>query len=623
MAKSAIDCHFFLTGSCRNGDSCPFRHSEGARTTQEECEEFSALGQCLSHDCGKRHSETKRTKPPSEVQCRNEESGTCTRVGCIFKHTGQRAQLNARAKAFVPRGAQGSRMEWTPESSISNVQSGSFGNKEWTPSAHTESNQPAFGNMEWVPNAAPQSQSFGNKEFSQAANAKPAMTQAFGNKEWTPAGVPKPTMAQAFGNKEWTPAAATETAPKPKFGNKEWTPAAAAKPAPKSAFGNKEWTPAAATETAPKPKFGNKEWTPAAATKPVTTQSFGNKEWTPAAAVKPTIAQAFGNKEWTPAAATKPAMTQAFGNKEWTPASATQPAMAQSFGNKEWTPSALTESTQQPKIGNKEWTPAAAAKPTPDRTFGNKEWKPNATTAASEPVQTIYDILGISEQNPQTSIEKHRREAHPKRNIVQQNEVREASNSPVSRVCYADEFPSYFGAHEEQESEEWQSVVEKPEVGAVETLEPEPIVEPEAVVEPEPIAEPIVEPEPIAEPMLEALEPSRETKPLLKTPKPTRRLPSIAPSNLTETKKPALKVLSFAEIMERKRRRNTTTEQPTEQPKKDTVTTEVKRPKVTNYVDLFERELAELNKELSGPLENTPESDRISRASLGEAIEYI
>ncbi|KAJ2181935.1 hypothetical protein EV181_005096, partial [Coemansia sp. RSA 532] len=219
--------------------------------------------------------------------------------------------------------------------------------------------------------------------------------------------------------------------------------------------------------------------------------------------------------------------------------------------------------------------------------------------------------------NPQTSIEKHRREAHPKRNIVQQNEVREASNSPVSRVCYAEEFPSYFGAHEEQESEEWQSVVEKPEVGAVETLEPEPIVEPEAVVEPEPIAEPI------SEPMLEALEPSRETKSLLKTPKPTRQLPSIAPSNLTETKKPALKVLSFAEIMERKRRRNTTTEQPTEQPKKDTVTTEVKRPKVTNYVDLFERELAELNKELSGPLENTPESDRISRASLGEAIEYI
>ncbi|KAJ2227469.1 hypothetical protein EV180_002441 [Coemansia sp. RSA 518] len=579
MAKSAIDCHFYLTGSCRNGDSCPFRHSEGARTTQEECEEFSALGQCSSHDCGKRHSETKRTKPPSEVQCRNEESGTCTRVGCIFKHTGQRAQLNARAKAFVPRGAQGSRMEWTPESSISNVQSGSFGNKEWTPRAHTESNQPAFGNMEWVPNAAPQSQSFGNKELTPAANAKPAMTQAFGNKEWTPAGVPKPTMTQAFGNKEWTPAAATETAPKP--------------------------------------KFGNKEWTPAAATKPVTTQSFGNKEWTPAAAVKPTIAQAFGNKEWTPAAATKPAMTQAFGNKEWTPASATQPAMAQSFGNKEWTPSAQTESTQQPKFGNKEWTPAAAAKPTPDRTFGNKEWKPNATTAAPEPIQTIYDILGISEQNPQTSIEKHRREAHPKRNIVQQNEVREASNSPVSRVCYAEEFPSYFGAHEEQESEEWQSVVEKPEVGAVETLEPEPIVEPEAVVEPEPIAEPI------SEPMLEALEPSRETKSLLKTPKPTRQLPSIAPSNLTETKKPALKVLSFAEIMERKRRRNTTTEQPTEQPKKDTVTTEVKRPKVTNYVDLFERELAELNKELSGPLENTPESDRISRASLGEAIEYI
>ncbi|KAJ2503228.1 hypothetical protein GGH96_000480 [Coemansia sp. RSA 1972] len=569
MAKGAIDCHFFLTGACRNGDSCPFRHSEGARTTQEECEEFSALGQCSSHDCGKRHAETKRaTKPPSEVQCRNEENGTCTRVGCIFKHTGPRMQLNSRAKAFVPRGAQGSRMEWTPEST-SVVQPGSFGNKEWTLSVHTESSQPAFGNKEWVPNAAPQ-------------------TQAFGNKEWTPAAVPKPTMTQTFGNKEWTPAAATNTAPKPTFGNKEWTPAAAAKPAMSQSFGNKEWIPTAAV-------------------KPTVAQAFGNKEWTPSASTDTAPKPKFGNKEWAPAAATKPAMTQAFGNKEWTPASAAKSIPAQSFGNKEWTPSAPTVSTQQPKFGNKEWTPAAAAKPTPDRTFGNKEWTPNAPTATSEPVQTIYDILGISEQNPEASIDKHRREAHPKRNIVQQNEVRAASNSPVSHVCYAEEFPSYFGEHEEQESEEWHAVVEKQEAGAVETLEPEAIVE----------SEPIVEREAIHE----ALEPERETKPLLTTPKPTRRLPDISLSNSTD-KKPALKVLSFAEIMERKRRRNTV-----EQPAKDTVTndtvTEVKRPKVTNYVDLFERELAELTKELSGPLENTPESDRISRASLGEAIEYI
>ncbi|KAJ1854980.1 hypothetical protein GGH12_001122 [Coemansia sp. RSA 1822] len=514
MAKSAIDCHFFLTGSCRNGDSCPFRHSEGARTTQQECEEFSALGQCSSHDCGKRHAETKRTKPPSEVQCRNEENGTCTRVGCIFKHTGQRAQLNARAKAFVPRGARGaSNMEWTPESSTSVVQPGSFGNKEW------------------VPNAA-------------------AQTQSFGNKEWTPAAAAKPTMTPTFGNKEWTPAAVTETAPKPKFGNKEWTPAAA-KPATSQSFGNMEWTPAAAAKPAPKPTFGNKEWTPK-----------------PAANVAPQ-ANTFGNKEWTPAAKLTPDRT---------------------FGNKEWTPSASKQT----------------AKPT----FGNKAWMPNATLTASEPVQTIYDILGISEQNPEVSIEKHRREAHPKRNVVQQNEVREASNSPVSRVCYAEEFPSYFAAPEEQESVE-------PDVGAVETLESEPIVEPE------PVAEPVAEPKPLHE----ALEPSRETKSLLKTPKPTQRLPNIALSNSTDTdKKPALKVLSFAEIMERKRRRNTTAEQPakdTTTKTNDTVSSaEVKRPKV-NYVDLFERELAELNKELSGPLENTPESDRISRASIGETIEYI
>ncbi|KAJ1655192.1 hypothetical protein GGF44_004145, partial [Coemansia sp. RSA 1694] len=128
MSSSKVDCHFFLTGSCRNGDQCPFRHSEGARSTEEVCSDYAQTGQCAAADCGKRHTETsnRMTKPPSEVACRNEENGgTCTRAGCKFMHsrpTQPSGGLNISAKVFVPRPARPARperpaaMEWTPAS---------------------------------------------------------------------------------------------------------------------------------------------------------------------------------------------------------------------------------------------------------------------------------------------------------------------------------------------------------------------------------------------------------------------------------------------------------------------------------------------------------------------------
>ncbi|KAJ1718988.1 hypothetical protein LPJ61_006408, partial [Coemansia biformis] len=124
MAGKTIDCRFFLLGSCRNGDACPFRHSEGVQASQEACAEFAQTGQCSDSACGKRHGEAPRraTKPPSEVPCRNEENGgTCTRPNCIFKHAKAKATssgggLNAGAKVFVPRAKAAAGMEWTAES---------------------------------------------------------------------------------------------------------------------------------------------------------------------------------------------------------------------------------------------------------------------------------------------------------------------------------------------------------------------------------------------------------------------------------------------------------------------------------------------------------------------------
>ncbi|KAJ1905644.1 hypothetical protein LPJ81_001808 [Coemansia sp. IMI 209127] len=41
-------------------------------------------------------------------------------------------------------------------------------------------------------------------------------------------------------------------------------------------------------------------------------------------------------------------------------------------------------------------------------------------------------------------------------------------------------------------------------------------------------------------------------------------------------------------------------------------------PKVKNYVAIFERELEDLSLGLSGPLQNSPASDRISRANIND-----
>ncbi|KAJ1877159.1 hypothetical protein LPJ57_004097 [Coemansia sp. RSA 486] len=45
----------------------------------------------------------------------------------------------------------------------------------------------------------------------------------------------------------------------------------------------------------------------------------------------------------------------------------------------------------------------------------------------------------------------------------------------------------------------------------------------------------------------------------------------------------------------------------------------VKRPEVTNYVAMFEKELADINLDLSGPLTNSPASDRISKANIKDS----
>ncbi|KAJ2683493.1 hypothetical protein IWW39_005475 [Coemansia spiralis] len=188
MSSSKVDCHFFLTSSCRNGDQCPFRHSERAKGTEEVCLDYAQSGQCPVSDCGKRHTEVsnRSTKPPSEVPCRNEENGAaCTRPGCIFKHERptKPSGLNAAAKAFVPQGrpvrpvrpvkewtpASKGSMEWTPASKVS---------MEWTPAS--KAGRPPVrphANMEWTPNKAARPPPLPGTAGVQAAGQRVAMAR--------------------------------------------------------------------------------------------------------------------------------------------------------------------------------------------------------------------------------------------------------------------------------------------------------------------------------------------------------------------------------------------------------------------------------------------------------------
>ncbi|KAI9501553.1 hypothetical protein BX070DRAFT_228041 [Coemansia spiralis] len=178
MAPAKVDCHFFMTSSCRNGDACPFRHSAGARESQQVCPAFVQSGECPEEDCGMKHVDKvaarTTTKPPGEVPCRNEENGgVCTRPNCIFKHTKPRGgtqntaqilaeqppvrpafrpswnavsaannALNAGAKVFMPKAKQQSKplVQQQPQQSKGSTAFKPFGNMEWTPSASKDSN---------------------------------------------------------------------------------------------------------------------------------------------------------------------------------------------------------------------------------------------------------------------------------------------------------------------------------------------------------------------------------------------------------------------------------------------------------------------------------------------------
>ncbi|KAJ2658501.1 hypothetical protein IWW48_003990 [Coemansia sp. RSA 1200] len=159
MPQSKVDCYFFMTGTCRNGESCGFRHSARARESQDVCQSFAQTGDCPEEDCGKRHAEksaARTTKPPNEVPCRNEENGgTCTRADCIFKHSKPHDSGVAKGAGGAGRPMMTAFRPPRKETGALNAQSShqlNAGAKPFfAPHPRPQSRPKVFGDLVWTP----------------------------------------------------------------------------------------------------------------------------------------------------------------------------------------------------------------------------------------------------------------------------------------------------------------------------------------------------------------------------------------------------------------------------------------------------------------------------------------
>ncbi|PVZ97643.1 hypothetical protein BB558_006391 [Smittium angustum] len=86
------DCYFFIKSSCLKGNSCQFRHNQGAKNSTLVCSEWKEKKTCTIDNCQNRHSEYKEVSQhdiipnKSEIACYWEKNGGCLNKDCTFKH---------------------------------------------------------------------------------------------------------------------------------------------------------------------------------------------------------------------------------------------------------------------------------------------------------------------------------------------------------------------------------------------------------------------------------------------------------------------------------------------------------------------------------------------------------
>ncbi|KAJ1773953.1 hypothetical protein LPJ74_000052 [Coemansia sp. RSA 1843] len=633
MSQSKVDCHFFMTGTCRNGDSCSFRHSAGARDTHEICPLFAETGECPQDDCGKRHTEKsagRATKPPSEVPCRNEENGgACTRADCIFKHSRPHsgvAQQKGRAPAAKEIGTAAAvgRPMFRPTHRMSPAVGNSSLNtkaKVFVPQMKPQNRPKTFGNMEWTPAMPTNRPTWPRPNMPSASNQQPAWPQSFNSTNSVFAQRDGASISSSIESDGMD----IDSAQTSQF-------AQPAKQLKQSTEPLTQWKQPVEPATA--------QWKQPV--EPTTTQ------WKqPANQFSNGALSAQQTKEREPAPASIPTIYDILG-------------ITEDINN--------TNREDRGRSNRMAKPPVSYSEPTyiPKSIASNEK---SANVCATKSATTADVPLEIPK-------------IPTKEFSLENDDGSSENNSPTSRVCYASEFASYVvgededeekrgGVEEEEEEEDLPTdlliIEDVTNKSAAQATTPVEVVRPTQITTPAPEDPLSIVKEPVPMP-----DTSGAQKEAAKSrPKPKQ----VASGNNKDQGLP--KILSFQEIMERKRRKKaaeaeagaealasptaqqteesvegsspfvgkrrasdddgmesdasegkrmkpTTEETPARQPapRRQTTPSHVNSyaatPKTKNYVAMFERELEDLSLGLSGPLQNSPASDRISRANIND-----
>ncbi|KAJ1734926.1 hypothetical protein LPJ72_002119 [Coemansia sp. Benny D160-2] len=632
MPQSKVDCYFFMTGTCRNGESCGFRHSTRARESQDVCQSFAQTGDCPEEDCGKRHTEksaARTTKPPSEVPCRNEESGgTCTRADCIFKHSKPHDSGGAKGAGVAGGAGVGAgrpmmtafrppRKEASAPNAPSSRKLNAGAKPFFAPHPRPQNRPKVFGDLVWTPGGGSSTSLAGGG--ASGTNAQP------GQQLWQqPQRIPAASAFAVDGGFPKTPSAESDGMDVDSAYTADDT------------MGSVPPTELTMQPSKPTDQITRGAFAPA--------QQASVVESAPAAT----------------AAAKIPTIYDILGIAEDT-SDDNQVDHRRREGRMNIPPTNYSEHT-------------FASNPIANNTssfFHTHAAEPASNDRAQQPQPVDMPQKSFSEPSSE-------------------NYQSSRGNSPASRVCYASEFASYAVGMEENEymeqektdtqpqnnstnpctgSGDWDKAQDKPD-----DLTLGPSITIEDVTDKDKDEGKV--PSSSSSPSIEVVQPAEITTPVsevaaedVKEQRSRPKSRSVVSDSGKEQGLP--KILSFQEIMERKRRKKAAeaaaaaaaaakssdddlagqqNEGPTGVSKRrvsddndnigddkgmESDASEGKRrkpdtnngqlhfstPKAKNYVAMFEKELEDLSFGLSGPLQNSPASDRISRANINDGYE--
>ncbi|XP_054264228.1 zinc finger CCCH domain-containing protein 11A-like [Macrosteles quadrilineatus] len=89
LTRKNNDCYFYYYSTCTKGDSCLFRHEEGALGCEITCSYWKE-GKCFNQHCNFRHMELKKNRKSIPCYWETQPSGCC-KPHCPFMHRNQKS----------------------------------------------------------------------------------------------------------------------------------------------------------------------------------------------------------------------------------------------------------------------------------------------------------------------------------------------------------------------------------------------------------------------------------------------------------------------------------------------------------------------------------------------------